>query len=64
LGRRLPPPGRLAFNDFDWETDRPLEIPIEDLVIYEMHVRSFTRHPSSGVKFPGTFAACARRSPT
>lgn len=48
---------RLAFEDFDWENDRPLEIPIEDLVIYEMHVRSFTRHPSSGVRNPGTFGA-------
>jgi len=48
--------GRLVFEDFDWEDDRPLEIPLEDLVIYEAHVRSFTQHPSSGVKHPGTFA--------
>jgi isoamylase len=54
---------RLAFNDFDWETDRPLEIPIEDLVVYEAHVRSFTRHPSSGEKFPGTFAALRAKIP-
>lgn len=47
---------RLVFDDFDWEHDRPLETPIEDLVIYEMHVRSFTQHESSGVKHPGTFA--------
>ena len=44
--------------------DRPLEIPIEDLVIYEMHVRGFTRHPSSGVKHPGHLRRrSARRSP-
>jgi len=54
---------RLAFEDFDWEEDRHLEIPIEDLVIYEMHVRSFTRHPSSGVKHPGTFAAIREKIP-
>lgn len=48
---------RLAFDDFDWEGDRPLEIPPEDLVVYEAHVRGFTRHPSSGVKYPGTFVA-------
>lgn len=47
---------RLAFDDFDWEDDRPLEIPPEDQIIYEMHVRSFTKHPSSGAKHPGTFA--------
>jgi glycogen operon protein len=49
--------GRIAFDDFDWENDRPLEIEPEDQIIYEMHVRSFTRHESSGVKHPGTFAA-------
>lgn len=54
---------RLAFEDFDWENDRPLEIPIEDLVLYEMHVRSFTRHPSSGVKNPGTFSAIREKIP-
>lgn len=50
--------GRIAFDDFDWEDDRPLEIPPEDQIIYEMHVRSFTRDPSSGVKenHRGTFA--------
>lgn len=54
---------RLVYDDFDWEGDRPLEIPLEDLVIYEMHVRSFTRHPSAGVKHPGTFAAIREKIP-
>ncbi|MGD0338948.1 MAG: glycogen debranching protein GlgX [Bacteroidota bacterium] len=48
---------RIILDDFDWGNDRPLEIPTEDLIIYEMHVRSFTKHPSSGVKYSGTFAA-------
>jgi glycogen operon protein len=55
--------GRLVFDDFDWGGDRPLETPIEDLVIYEMHVRGFTRHRSSGVKFPGTFAGIREKIP-
>ncbi|MEM7110986.1 MAG: glycogen debranching protein GlgX [Chloroflexota bacterium] len=55
--------GRLVYGDFDWESDRPLEIPIQDLIIYEMHVRGFTRHPSSGVKYPGTFAAIRDKIP-
>ena len=55
--------GRLVFDDFDWEDDRALEIPIEDLVIYELHVRSFTRHDSSGVKHPGTYAGLAEKIP-
>lgn len=46
----------LTYDDFDWVEDRPLGTPPEDLIIYEMHVRSFTRHPSSQVKYPGTFA--------
>ncbi|MDT3401528.1 glycogen debranching protein GlgX [Mucilaginibacter terrae] len=54
---------RLVFEDFDWEHDRPLQIPIEDLVIYEMHVRSFTMHPSSGAKYKGTFAGIREKIP-
>jgi glycogen operon protein len=54
---------RLVYDDFDWEGDRPLEIPMEDLIIYEMHVRSFTRHPSAKVKQPGTFAAIREKIP-
>lgn len=54
---------RLAFEDFDWEGDHPLETPAEDLVIYEMHVRGFTQHPSSGVKNRGTFSAIKSKIP-
>ena len=54
---------RLAYDDFDWTGDRPLAIPAEDLIIYEMHVRGFTRHPSSGVSHPGTFAAIREKIP-
>ncbi len=54
---------RLVYDDFDWQTDRPLEKNVEDLVIYEMHVRGFTRHPSSGVKYPGTFAGIRPKIP-
>lgn len=55
--------GRVLRYDFNWEEDHPLEIPLEDLIIYEMHVRSFTRHPSSGVNRPGTFAAIREKIP-
>ncbi|HNQ68147.1 MAG TPA: glycogen debranching protein GlgX [Bacteroidales bacterium] len=54
---------RLVFEDFDWENDKPLETPIEDLVIYEMHVRSFTIHPSSQIKFKGTFSGIREKIP-
>lgn len=48
--------GQLVPDDYDWEGDKPLEYRQKDLVIYEMHVRSFTQHPSSGVRHRGTFA--------
>lgn len=56
---------RLSFDDFDWESDRPLEVPPEDQIIYEMHVRGFTRHPSSEVKenHRGTFAGIRAKIP-
>jgi glycogen operon protein len=36
-------------NAYDWEGDAPLRRPSARTIIYEMHVRGFTRHPSSGV---------------
>jgi glycogen operon protein len=59
----FPHRSRVVYDDFDWEGDRPLEIPLEDLVVYEMHVRSFTNHPSSNVRQPGTFAAIREKIP-
>ncbi len=50
-------------EDFAWEGDKPLEIPMKDLVIYEAHVRGFTRHDSSGCKHKGTFAALLDKIP-
>lgn len=54
---------RVAFDDFDWEGDSPLEINDADLVIYELHVRSFTNSESSGVKFKGTYAGIVEKIP-
>eukprot|EP00257_Ricinus_communis_P027583 XP_025014997.1 isoamylase 1, chloroplastic [Ricinus communis] len=47
--------------EFDWEGDLPLKYPQKDLVIYEMHVRGFTRHESSRTEFPGTFLATVEK---
>ena len=54
---------RVAFYDFNWDGDRPLEIPMEELIIYEMHVRGFTKDPSSDVKHPGTYSAIREKIP-
>ena len=63
--RRAAEPGRCAILDdrFDWEFDQPLNIPLADSVIYELHVRGFTRHPSSQVSKPGTFAGLMEKIP-
>ncbi len=50
-------------SGYDWQGDRPLNRPMEDTVIYEMHVRGFTRSPSSGVVHPGTFAGVVEKIP-
>ncbi len=50
-------------HSFDWqETARP-EIRMENLVIYEMHVRGLTKHPSSKVTHPGTFLGLIEKIP-
>jgi isoamylase len=50
---------------YDWEGDAPLRRPSAQTVVYEMHVRGFTRHPSSGVgeKTRGTFAGLIEKIP-
>ena len=50
-------------DQFDWQYDQPLEIPMADLIIYEMHVRGFTRHESSSVLAPGTFLGLTEKIP-
>ncbi len=54
---------RVVRDDFDWGVmPRPL-IPMEDLIIYELHVRGFTKDASSGVRNPGTFEGLMEKIP-
>jgi len=50
---------------YDWEGDVPLRRPSSRTIIYEMHVRGFTRHPSSGVPEDtrGTYAGLIEKIP-
>jgi len=50
---------------YDWEGDAPLNLPSSQTIIYEMHVRGFTRHPSSGVRegVRGTYAGLVEKIP-
>ncbi len=55
--------GQIIREDYDWEGDAPLGLPLHDLIIYELHVRSFTSHASSGVRHPGTFIGITEKIP-
>jgi isoamylase len=50
-------------DDYDWEGDRPLNRPMADTVVYEIHVGGFTRCESSGVRAPGTFSGIVEKIP-
>ena len=54
---------RVVDEEFDWGIEHPLRIPLADSVIYELHVRGFTRHPSSRVAHPGTFRGLVEKIP-
>ena len=54
---------RVVKNDFDWGNVKQLEHPFEDLVIYETHVRGFTKDASSGVEGGGTFEGLRQKIP-
>ncbi len=54
---------RVVKDDFDWADMNPPLLPTEDLIIYELHVRGFTKHESSNVLYPGTFAGLMEKLP-
>jgi isoamylase len=58
-----PPKCVVVDESFDWENDRHLRRPLADTVIYEMHVRGFTRDATSGVKQPGTYLGVIEKIP-
>lgn len=54
---------RVVKSNFDWGNIKQLEQTFEDLVIYETHVRGYTKDKSSGVSAPGTFAGLKDKIP-
>lgn len=54
---------RVVKDDFDWGNSKELATPMEDIIIYELHVRGFTQDSSSGVKYRGTFAGILEKLP-
>ncbi|HLA76781.1 MAG TPA: isoamylase [Vicinamibacteria bacterium] len=63
------PPGlrprraRVEGEEFDWGFDHPLNHHLADSIIYEVHVRGFTAHRSSGVSQPGTYRGLIEKIP-
>jgi isoamylase len=57
-------PKSIVVDDhFDWQGDAPPDIPFHELIIYEVHLKGFTAHRSSGVKNPGTYPGFIEKIP-
>jgi len=55
--------GKIVCDSYDWEGDKPLQVPYEDVIAYATHVRGFTMDDSSRVKAKGTFAGIMEKIP-
>lgn len=55
--------GKIILDEYDWEGDKPLNIPCHEVIAYNMHVRGFTKHSSSKVKKKGTFLGVIEKIP-
>ena len=60
---RIVPKSVVVHDAFDWQGDSLLHTPVEQLVIYETHVRGFTAHPSSQARSPGTYLGFVEKIP-
>lgn len=56
FGRKAKLRGRFTFERFDWTGENRVHIPFDDMLLYQCHLRGFTKHRSSGVEHPGTFS--------
>lgn len=55
--------GRLVSADYDWEGDRRLHIPWNEVIAYSLHVRGFTKHSSSRAAHKGTYLGVTEKIP-
>jgi len=53
----------IRIENFKWEDDKVLMLPYDQSVIYQLHVRGFTKHASSGVRKKGTFEGVVEKIP-
>lgn len=61
--RKAPTRGRICLREFDWGTDHPLHISFSDLILYQLHVRGYTKHSTSRVRHPGTYDGIRQKIP-
>jgi glycogen operon protein len=54
---------RVVDHQFNWEFDQPINRHLADTIIYELHVRGFTQHASSGSRHPGTYIGLKEKIP-
>ena len=54
---------RVVRNNFDWGAEKHTPLLMSDTIIYELHVRGFTKDTSSGVDHPGTFRGVMEKIP-
>ena len=57
------PKGIVIDDAFDWQGVRSPDLDLEQLIIYEVHVKGFSAHPSSGVRSPGTYLGFIEKIP-
>ena len=55
--------GGISLEEFDWKDDSPLGTPFSDMILYQLHVRGFTKHASSKVEHRGSFAGLMEKIP-
>jgi glycogen operon protein len=60
---RMVPKSIVIDDRFDWQGDTPPAIPFEKLMIYEVHPKGFTAHPSANVQYPGTYLGFIEKIP-
>jgi glycogen operon protein len=59
----LVPKSIVVDDHFEWQGDVPPDLPFQELIIYEVHLKGFTAHRSSGVKYPGTYLGFIEKIP-
>ena len=57
------PKGVILDDDFDWSEDVTPQVPLQDTILYEVHARGYTAHPSAGVQSPGTYRGLIEKIP-